>query len=90
MSHPIVTSFIWMKWRKMRHYFYCNVIFYVLFFSFLTAWVLTQTQFEDDGPTDPPTKEKILALQWITFVILYVSINVPSLLPCNHIVHKET
>ena len=30
MSHPLVTSFIWMKWRKMRPYFYINVIFCLL------------------------------------------------------------
>ena len=70
LSHPTITSFLWMKWRKMRPYFYINVGFYLLFFSFLTAWILMKTEYEDSGPADPPTREKILALQWITFVLL--------------------
>ena len=59
-----------MKWRKMRPFFYINVGFYLLFFSFLTAWILMKTEYEDSGPADPPTREKIMALQWITFVLL--------------------
>ena len=31
LSHPTITSFLWMKWRKMRPYFYTNVVFYLLF-----------------------------------------------------------
>ena len=74
LSHPTITSFLWMKWRKMRPYFYINVGFYLLFFSFLTAWILMKTEYEEwSGPADPfdpPTREKIMALQWITFVLL--------------------
>ena len=67
LSHPTITSFLWMKWRKMRAYFYINVAFYLIFFSFLTAWILMKTEDIEHSPRDSSTSE---SLQWTTFVFL--------------------
>ena len=40
MSHPTVTSFLWMKWRKIRRFFFFNLAFYLLFMGVMTAYVL--------------------------------------------------
>ena len=67
LSHPTITSFLWMKWRKIRPYFYINAGLYLVFFSFLTAFVLLQTQENDDGVGTTATTT---AIKWTTFVFL--------------------
>lgn len=64
MSHPTVTSFLWMKWRRIRPYFYLNLTFYFLFVSLLTAYVLMANTKPDD-PSIPP-------LFTTTFILLVI------------------
>ncbi|XKL66442.1 hypothetical protein PGB90_009862 [Kerria lacca] len=40
LKHPIITSFLNLKWYTIRTYFWVNVIFYLLFWAFLTIYVL--------------------------------------------------
>ena len=39
LKHPVVTSFLWLKWQKIRGYFNRNLRFYLLFVTTLTWYI---------------------------------------------------
>ncbi|KAK3932439.1 Transient receptor potential cation channel protein painless [Frankliniella fusca] len=41
LKHPIITSFLYLKWQRIRGFFFVNLAFYVAFWLLLTAYVLT-------------------------------------------------
>jgi len=41
LKHPIITSFLQLKWHLIRAYFYINLLFYILFWMLLTAYILS-------------------------------------------------
>ena len=41
LKHPAVTSFLYLKWQRIRSFFYVNLAFYVAFWLLLTAYVLS-------------------------------------------------
>ncbi|XP_046395620.1 transient receptor potential cation channel protein painless-like [Ischnura elegans] len=40
LKHPIISSFLFLKWHRIRWIFYGNLIFYSTFVVFLTAYIL--------------------------------------------------
>lgn len=40
LKHPIFTSFLDLKWHRIRIFFYFNLIFYILFVAVLTLYIL--------------------------------------------------
>ena len=40
LTHPVITSFLCMKWRRIRPYYYINLFFYLLFVGCLTAYLV--------------------------------------------------
>ena len=40
MQHPIITSFLHMKWQHVKSYFYINICMYFLFAILLNAYIL--------------------------------------------------
>lgn len=40
LVHPVLTSFILLKWQRVRIFYYVNLIFYVLFCFLLTVYIL--------------------------------------------------
>ncbi|BES90102.1 Transient receptor potential cation channel protein [Nesidiocoris tenuis] len=40
LTHPIFTSYLHLKWHKIKPYFYMNLLFYTLFWAFLTCYTL--------------------------------------------------
>ncbi|XP_071453116.1 transient receptor potential cation channel protein painless [Hetaerina americana] len=40
LKHPIISSFLFLKWHRIRWIFYGNLTFYSLFVAFLTAYIL--------------------------------------------------
>jgi ankyrin repeat protein len=40
LKHPVITSFLYLKWNYARSFFYINLLFYVIFLCFLTTHVL--------------------------------------------------
>ena len=43
LAHPVITSFLCLKWRRIRPYFYVNLFFYSLFLVCLTSYLLMMT-----------------------------------------------
>ena len=72
LSHPTITSFLWMKWRKIRPYFYMNVVFYLLFFSLLTAYILLITNNIDNNMNNVDEYGSAATVKWITFIFLII------------------
>ncbi len=42
LKHPVVTSFLWLKWQKVRGYFNRNLRFYLLFVMSLTWYIFVR------------------------------------------------
>ena len=42
LKHPVVTSFLWLKWQKIRGYFNRNLRFYLLFVTTLTWYIFAR------------------------------------------------
>ena len=66
-----------MKWRKIRPYFYFNVLFYLIFASLLTAYVLVLNMEIDNTKIISDTEMKketaeTTGLKWTTFVFLLI------------------
>ena len=40
LTHPVITSFLCMKWRRIRPYYYLNLLFYLMFVGCLTAYLV--------------------------------------------------
>ena len=40
LRHPVITSFLYLKWNYARSFFYMNLLFYVTFLCFLTTHVI--------------------------------------------------
>ena len=39
LKHPVITSFLWLKWQRIRRYFNRNLRFYMLFVFILTWYI---------------------------------------------------
>ncbi|XP_063222114.1 transient receptor potential cation channel protein painless-like [Bacillus rossius redtenbacheri] len=40
LKHPVFSSFLYLKWRCIRKFFYINLVFYLLFVTLLSIYVL--------------------------------------------------
>ena len=40
LTHPVITSFLWLKWIRIRRYYNINVRFYAIFVFMLTWFIL--------------------------------------------------
>lgn len=40
LKHPVLTSFLHLKWHRIRRFFYFNLTFYVIFWALLTGYIL--------------------------------------------------
>merc|ERR1719516_528704 len=40
LKHPVITSFLWLKWQRIRKQFNRNLRLYLLFVSCLTWYIL--------------------------------------------------
>jgi len=40
LTHPVISTFLNLKWQKIKFFFFLDVAFYAIFLSFLTAYTL--------------------------------------------------
>jgi ankyrin repeat protein len=40
LTHPVISTFLNLKWQKIKFFFFLDVALYVIFLSFLTAYIL--------------------------------------------------
>ncbi|XP_077255025.1 transient receptor potential cation channel protein painless-like isoform X2 [Temnothorax americanus] len=43
LRHPLISSFLYIKWYTIRHVLYVNFVFYTMFYCFVNAYVLSMT-----------------------------------------------
>ncbi|XP_024892704.1 transient receptor potential cation channel protein painless-like [Temnothorax curvispinosus] len=43
LRHPLISSFLYIKWYMIRHVLYVNFVFYTMFYFFVNAYVLNMT-----------------------------------------------
>lgn len=51
LQHPVITSFLYMKWHRIRCFFYANLAFYITFCLSLLFYILVL--YPDDGGSNP-------------------------------------
>ena len=48
LTHPVISSFLGLKWARIKRYYYANLVAYVAFVACLTAYLVTLNE-ELDG-----------------------------------------
>lgn len=43
LKHPLLSSFLYFKWHRIRHVLYANFAFYMIFYLALNAYILSIT-----------------------------------------------
>ncbi len=70
LTHPVISSFLCLKWRRIRPYYYVNLAFYLTFVALLTGFVLLKAEGADDQSS---TASGALAFfRWTTLIFLVV------------------
>lgn len=41
LKHPLLSSFLYLKWHRVRYVFYANFIFYLIFYFLINSYVLS-------------------------------------------------
>ena len=67
LAHPVITSFLCLKWRRIRAYYYTNLALYLLFLSMLTSYLVLSA-------INKKTTDNGLNLSWLQFLTLALSI----------------
>merc|ERR1711892_184754 len=69
LKHPVITSFLWYKWQRIRRYFNRNLRFTILF-VFLLTWYIFKTL----GTSSQKSKKDQSELSWyISFLFLAIT-----------------
>ena len=67
LKHPVITSFLWYKWQRIRRYFNRNLRFFTLFVYMLTWYIFIN--FGGKGNTEPSSS----AIWYVFFILLSVA-----------------
>ncbi|TGZ38321.1 Transient receptor potential cation channel protein painless-like protein [Temnothorax longispinosus] len=43
LRHPLISSFLYIKWYMIRHVLYANFVYYTMFYCFVNAYILSMT-----------------------------------------------
>merc|ERR1719411_2340886 len=74
LKHPVITSFLWYKWQRIRRYFNRNLRFYILFVFCLTWYIFrhfgASTKTEGSQTTETSLKTEVSDLLWYSLYIL--------------------
>lgn len=70
LKHPVLASFLFMKWHRIRWFFYTNLTFYLTFCLSLILYILLNCTNEDNNSNNSVFSNVILVLLSVTYVIL--------------------
>jgi ankyrin repeat protein len=59
LKHPVISTFLYLKWLKVRYIFFLDMAFYVIFLCFLTVYILLSEPYNtlNDGGTASNTTD---------------------------------
>jgi ankyrin repeat protein len=69
LKHPIFTSFLALKWHRIRIFFYINLIFYILFVTVLTIYILLSSNRDSDNAS---VKSNVSVFFWVLSVLCLI------------------
>lgn len=74
LTHPVLLSFLHLKWNHIRIFFYTNLIFYGTFVGLLTFHILSNCSAQNWNISSPDstiqTKTKFIGINWVLLSIL--------------------
>ncbi|XP_069678278.1 transient receptor potential cation channel protein painless-like [Periplaneta americana] len=74
LTHPVLLSFLHLKWSHIRVFFYANLVFYSIFVALLTFHILRDCSKQDVNVSNPnvviEAKSKHIGVDWILISIL--------------------
>ncbi|XP_043269495.1 transient receptor potential cation channel protein painless [Venturia canescens] len=47
LKHPLLSSFLYLKWHRVRYAFYANFIFFLVFYLVINSYVLSSSFYDD-------------------------------------------
>ncbi len=59
LKHPVIASFLWLKWQRIRTLFYVNMFLYLAFVVLLTAFIFVRFGGYSVQPTDVESKREV-------------------------------
>lgn len=62
LKHPLLSSFLYLKWHRIRHVLYLNFAFYVIFYLLLNAYILSMTYTRTENRTQIINDKSDMAL----------------------------
>ena len=68
LKHPVITSFLWYKWQRIRRYFNRNLRFFFLFVYLITWFIFHECGIIEEG--ESPANESG-SLEWYAIFILF-------------------
>lgn len=83
LTHPVLLSFLHLKWNHFRIFFYTNLIFYAVFVGLLTLHILGECSAKPANISNPQIilhdRAKHTGIQWILLGILLVGLMLREL-----------
>ena len=61
LKHPVITSFLWLKWQRIRKIFNRNLRFYMLFVFILTWYIFEKFGGRTKGSSEDGLKDGTIA-----------------------------
>jgi len=75
VSHPLILSFLMMKWNRIKMFFYLSVLTYILFLSAHTFYIIRTFVYSAEWSED----RSMLNMFKVFHIITFVSILVPDI-----------
>ena len=83
LTHPVLLSFLHLKWNHVRIFFYTNLIFYAMFVGLLTFHILidctAQNRTISSSEITKQTKTNFIGINWILLSILLTGLMLREL-----------
>lgn len=72
LKHPLLTSFLFIKWSRIRYILYANLFFYLVFYVLLNTYIILVNSKDSELKTDVLTAQEgiFLSVTVIAIVIL--------------------
>ncbi|XP_076179323.1 transient receptor potential cation channel family member painless [Ptiloglossa arizonensis] len=91
LNHPLLSSFLYLKWHRIRYIFYINFVFYFLVYLLLNTYILNTTYQDVDTHQTESTFMKVLRVFTFIAIILLTLREMLQLVlsPCNYLSNFE-
>ncbi|XP_043261776.1 transient receptor potential cation channel protein painless isoform X2 [Colletes gigas] len=91
LKHPLLSSFLYLKWHRIRHILYLNFAFYVLVYLLLNTYILNTTYQNVDVNSNATTYSNVLSISTFIAMNLLAIKEILQLIstPCHYMSNFE-